>query len=108
MRASQGVSDTSKEKQQLDDRTSCRYQPQIELLLGTESGTVCCYDPQLRDRGVVIKYNNKPEVKKARRVDHVRWFEAMEEGQNPNKFIVVFDDGSIYVFFRDESGENRN
>lgn len=32
----------------------------------------------------------------------------MIEGQNSNKFIVVFDDGAIYVFFRDESGEDRN
>ena len=32
----------------------------------------------------------------------------MIEGQNSNKFIVVFDDGAIYVFFRDESNENKN
>jgi len=32
----------------------------------------------------------------------------MSEGQNSNKFIVVFDDGAIYVFFRDQSSENRN
>ena len=47
-------------------------------------------------------------MKKSRKVAHVRWFEPMIEGQNSNKFIVVFDDGAIYVFFRDESGEDRN
>ena len=71
------------------------------MLLGTETGLVCCYDPVLRDKGVVIKYNNKAEVKKNRRVSHVRWFESVKEGQNSNKFIVVSDDGTIYVFFRD-------
>ena len=71
------------------------------MLLGTESGLVCCYDPQLKDKGVVMRYNNKKEVKKCRKVDHVRWFESVIEGQNANKFIVVFDDGSIYVFYRD-------
>ena len=67
-----------------------------------------CYDPQLRDKGVVLKYNKNPEVKKSRSVAHVKWFEPMIEGQNSNKFIVVFDDGAIYVFFRDKSNENKN
>ena len=60
-----------------------------------------CYDPVLKDNGVVVKYNNVFSVKKARKVDHVRWFEAMVEGENSNKFVVVFDDGTHYVFFRD-------
>jgi hypothetical protein len=84
------------------------YQPQIELLLGTETGIVFCYDPQLKDRGVVARYNNKKEVKKGRKVDHVRWFESNQEGTNSNKFIVVFEDGTFYVFFRDQYTENRN
>ncbi len=40
------------------DKYACKLQPQIELLLGTETGTVCCYDPKLLERGTVIKYNN--------------------------------------------------
>ena len=56
-----------------------------------------------------MKYNNLPAIKKQRKVDHVRWFEAMNEGQNSNKFIVVFDDGTFYIFFRDiYFPENRN
>lgn len=86
-----------------------KYQPQIELLMGTSSGSIYCYDPVLKDKGVVVKYNNVKEVKKARKVDHVRWFEANVEGTNSNKFIVVFDDGTLYVFFRDLNYlENRN
>lgn len=93
----------------IDDRMACKYQPQIELLLGTESGTVACYDPQLKDKGVVVKYNNVQEIKKKRKVDHVRWFESMHENQNSNKFIVVFEDGTFYVFFRDLNyPDNRN
>ena len=91
-----------------DQKTRIKYQPQIELLLGTETGTICCYDPCLTDNGVVVKYNNVKEVKKQRKVDHVRWFEANIEEQNPNKFIVVFDDGTFYVFFRYSHSEKSN
>lgn len=31
----------------------------------------------------------------------MRWFETKEEGINSNKFVVVFDDGTFYVFFKD-------
>lgn len=49
------------------------------------------------------------EIKKKRKVDHVRWFESMHENQNSNKFIVVFEDGTFYVFFRDLNyPDNRN
>ena len=71
------------------------------MLLGTDSGLVCCYDPVLKDQGIVVKYNNRRETKKCRKVVHVRWFESATEGINSNKFIVVFEDGSIYVFYRD-------
>lgn len=76
-------------------------------MLGTESGLVCCYDPMLVEVGTIVKYNNVKEVKKTRRVDHVRWFESMQEGVNSNKFIVVFDDGTFYVFFRTLAYEER-
>ena len=57
--------------------------------------------------GTIVKYNNVKDVKKSRRVDHVRWFESMQEGVNSNKFIVVFDDGTFYVFFRTLAYEER-
>ena len=37
----------------------------------------------------------------------VKWFEAIEEGENPNKFIVVFDDGTLYVFFKECDMDNK-
>lgn len=40
-----------------DEKLACRYQPQLELLMGTESGSIYCFDPHLRENGVVVKYN---------------------------------------------------
>ena len=71
------------------------------MLLGSESGTVYCYDPTLFDEGTVNKFNNIEGIKKRRKVVMVKWFEASKEGENPNKFLVVFDDGTLYVFFKD-------
>lgn len=46
-------------------------------------------------------------MKKQRKVEHVRWFESLNEGQNSNKFIVVFDDGMVYVFFREQHDQQK-
>ncbi len=32
----------------------------------------------------------------------------MSDGENSNKFIVVFDDGTFYVFFRSKISEEKN
>ena len=36
----------------------------------------------------------------------MRWFEALHEGENNNKFLAVFEDGMIYVYFRDSRHNN--
>ena len=64
------------------------------------------YDPALFDEGTVLKFNNADSIKKKRKVVMVKWFEAYDEGTNPNKFIVLFDDGTIYVFFKDSQMSN--
>jgi hypothetical protein len=33
----------------------------------------------------------------------VRWFEPSSEQENVNKFLVVYDDGTIYVFYTTSS-----
>ena len=43
---------------------------------------------------------------KKRKVVMVKWFESFTEGQNPNKFIIVFEDGTLYVFFKDSLMNN--
>ena len=59
------------------------------------------YDPTLVDDGNVIKFNNIDGISKKRKVVMVKWFESITEDENPNKFIVVFDDGTLYVFFKE-------
>ena len=61
----------------------------------------------LIEDGAVVKYNNQKQVRKSRKVEHVCWFESMQEGQNSNKFIAVFDDGTFYVFFRTKAFEEQ-
>ena len=83
-------------------------QPQIELLLGGESGTLYIYDPTLFDEGTVNKFNNVEGIKKRKKVTMVKWFEAYNEGVNSNKFIAVFEDGTMYVFFKDSQMNNKS
>ena len=70
-------------------------------MLGSDTGTCYVYDPTLVDEGTVLKFNNIDGISKKRKVVMVKWFEAINEDENPNKFIVVFDDGTLYVFFKD-------
>ena len=54
----------------------------------------------------MLKFNNIDGIAKKRKVVMVKWFEAINEDENPNKFIVVFDDGTLYVFFKDSDMNN--
>lgn len=50
--------------------------------------------------GKITKYYfNKPPCNKRRRVEIVKWFEPISEEENVNKFLVVYDDGTIYIFY---------
>lgn len=50
--------------------------------------------------GKIIKYNfTKPPCEKKRRVEIVKWFEPYNQEENVNKFIVVYEDGTIYIFY---------
>ena len=71
------------------------------MLLGCDDGKCLIYDPCLFEAGQVIRFNNLDGIRKKTKVVLVKWFEAFDEGVNPNKFIVVFDDGTMYVFFKD-------
>lgn len=44
-------------------------------------------------------YYNKPPCMKRRRVEIVKWFEPISEEENVNKFLVVYEDGTIYIFY---------
>jgi len=36
---------------------------------------------------------------KRRRIELVKWFEPISEDENVNKFLVVYEDGTIYIFY---------
>jgi len=51
------------------------------------------------DGKITKYYHAKPPCQKRRRVEIVKWFEPLSEKENSNKFIVVYEDGTIYVFY---------
>lgn len=44
-------------------------------------------------------------MEKKRKVELVKWFEPYSESENVNKFLVVFDDGTIYVFYTNQDSQ---
>ena len=44
-------------------------------------------------------------MEKKRKVELVKWFEPYSESENVNKFLVVFDDGSIYIFYTNQDSK---
>ena len=73
------------------------------MLMGCEKGQIYLFDPTLIDNGQILRYNNDTysAMQKKRKVTHVKWFEPYSEGENSNKFLTVFEDGTIYIYFRD-------
>lgn len=71
--------------------------------MGCDQGAVYLFDPILMNDGQILRYNNDTYslMHKKKRVTHVKWFEPFAHGENSNKFIAVFEDGTIYVYFRD-------
>lgn len=80
----------------------------MEMVMGCREGQIFVFDPWLMSNGRIIRYNSDADsaTRKKRKVTHVRWFEPLNEGENCNKFLVVFEDGTIYVFFRDSRHTN--
>jgi len=63
------------------------------------------FDPYLAHDGRIFKYNMHLDsnARKRKRVTHVRWFEPLSEGENSNKFIAVFEDGTLWVYFKESN-----
>lgn len=80
----------------------------MEMVVGCRDGQILVLDPWLMPHGRTTRYNFVADsaTRKKRKVTHVRWFEPLNEGENCNKFLVVFEDGTIYVFFRDSRHTN--
>ena len=85
------------ETQQDEKKT---YQPQLQCIMGCSLGNLYVFDPVLMGEGKITKYYHpKPPCQKKRRIEIVKWFEPLSEKETSNKFIVVYEDGTIYVFF---------
>jgi hypothetical protein len=68
--------------------------------MGCSRGNIYTFDPYLMGDGKISKYyQSKPPCIKKRKVEIVKWFEPSSEEENVNKFLVVYDDGTIYIFF---------
>lgn len=61
-------------------------------------------------RARIIRFNqdDKSLSRKKKKVTLVKWFEPLREGENCNKFVVVFEDGTIYVFFKDSKQNSQS
>jgi hypothetical protein len=71
-------------------------------LMGANDGTVYIFDPLLVEGKRIQRFNddlNMPFTKK-KRPELVRWVEPIAK-QNANKFAVVWEDGSIYIYDKD-------
>lgn len=76
------------------------YQPQQQCIMGCSKGNIYTFDPLLMGEGKITRYYfNKPPCQKKRRVEIVKWFEPFSEEENVNKFLVVYEDGTIYIFY---------
>ena len=53
----------------------------------------------MADGKITKYYHSKPPCIKKRRVEIVKWFEPSAEDLNVNKFLVVYEDGTIYIFY---------
>lgn len=40
-------------------------------------------------------------ARKKKKVTHIKWFEPYSEGENSNKFIAVFEDGTFFIYFKE-------
>ena len=84
-------------------------QPQLQMIMGCSKGTVYVFDPWLVHQGRIDKYTKaKPPCEKRRRITHVKWFEPYSETENVNKFLVVYDDGTIYVYYTNARSESKD
>jgi hypothetical protein len=75
----------------------------MEVVMGCKDGQIFVFDPSVMNTGRVVKYNmdNESPARKKKKVTHVKWFEPLNEGENCNKYLAVFEDGTIFVNFRD-------
>lgn len=67
------------------------------------------FDPLMMMDGKIYRFNSPSAMDgiaashKKKRVIHVKWFEPFKLGENANKFLVLFEDGTFYVYFKESN-----
>ena len=71
-------------------------------LIGARDGTIYIYDPLQVTGSRIISYNQDDNMPfyKNKTPEIVKWIEPVGN-ENPTKFVVVYDDGSIYIYDKD-------
>jgi len=76
----------------------------LECLIGSQDGTVFVFDPLAIEPNRIRKYNsskdNEEPFFKPKRPEIVSWVES-KGNRVPEKFVVCFEDGSIYLYEKD-------
>lgn len=72
--------------------------------MGTNEGGVYLFDPIIRGKQTVNTFNTNYDspINKNRSVDLVKWIEPSPSMKSASRFIVVFDDGSMYFYSKDQ------
>jgi hypothetical protein len=71
--------------------------------MGSTDGSVYLFDPILRGKSDVRKFNadHRSKTTKTRCVELLKWIEPTPNMKGPNQFILVFDDGVMYFYSKD-------
>ena len=75
------------------------------MLMGCSDGNVLIFDSELMHDANISNYNfSDSKSTKKKKVELVRWYEEpinVPKPSNTNKFLVVFEDGTIYTFYKE-------
>jgi hypothetical protein len=69
-------------------------------------GVVYLFDPILIQNSDILQFNSSnntdnPTMYKDKRVEFVKWIDSFDQTRPPRHFVVVFEDGAIYIFNKD-------
>ena len=109
-----------------EESASDVYKTQLlQCLVGTREGTIYIYDPIMISNAKILSFNNDQTMPffKARRPEIVKWVEPTphrvdhisRDGKtkekifqlSTNKFAVVFDDATIYIYEKDVVADSK-
>mmetsp|Transcript_24543 Transcript_24543/g.24140 ORF Transcript_24543/g.24140 Transcript_24543/m.24140 type:complete len:239 (+) Transcript_24543:88-804(+) len=76
---------------------------EVEMLVGTMQGDIFLFDPMLKGKAEIKILNSEkdPTLKKSKQVELVKWIEPAPGLTAPTRFLVVFEDGHIYIYNKD-------